>query len=276
MGGRDGSGASCSASLGRHDKSAKGIVAAKPAGVKTVSFARLSLRRAGLLLSVWLLAASETAVCSLVSANLLTNGGFEQNNRTTYTNYYPGDDVAYLPLGDELPGWTFSHSVDLYGAPNQPHGGNQFLDLVGGGPLATDFWVQQTFATVPGELYGLSFFYGNNEFLASATASFIASIIGASGVIWTETFTHTGDTMNSRNWTEGGALFRADSTSTTLLFRDSSHFATDYNPDYTVGGSTLDDVSIFAVVPESGTLAAGLFALGFVVVELLRRHRAAC
>ena len=258
----------------RHRREVRGIVAAQTAAVKTASYARLGGHPGRLLLLVWLIAGSEVAVSSLVPGNLLTNGGFEQNDRTTYSNYYPSDDVAYVPLPEEVPGWTFSHSIDLYGAANLPKGGSQFLDLVGGGPLTTDFWIQQTFATVPGELYALSFFYGNNEFLELASASFIASVIGGSGVIWTQTFTHTGDSMTSRNWTEGGAWFQADSTSTTLVFQDISRFATDYDPNYTIGGSTLDDVSVVAVVPESGTFAAGLFAVGIVLAALLRQRRA--
>ena len=242
--------------------------------MKRASYVRFGGYAAKLLLLLSLLAGSDAAVSSLVPGNLLTNGGFEQNDRTTYFNYYPADDVAYVPLPEEVPGWTFSHSIDLYGAANGPKGGSQFLDLVGGGPLTTDFWIQQTFATVPGELYALSFFYGNNEFLELASASFIASIVGGSGVIWSQTFTHTGDSMSTRNWTEGGAWFQADSTSTTLIFQDISHFATDYDPNYTIGGSTLDDVSVVAVIPESGTLAAGFFAIGIAVVALLRQRRA--
>lgn len=242
--------------------------------MKTALQVRLSLGHTALVLLLCLVAGSRDAICDPVPANLLTNGGFEQNDRTTYANYYPADDVAYVPLGDVVPGWTFSHSIDLYGAVNQPRGGTQFLDLVGGGPLTTDFTIQQTFATVPGELYALSFFYGNNEFLELATASFIASIVGGSGVIWTQTFTHSGDTMSSRNWTQGGAWFQADSTSTTLIFQDISRFATDYDPSYTIGGSTLDDVSVVAVIPESGTLGAGLFVVAIVGIALLRQRRA--
>lgn len=204
--------------------------------------------------------------------NLLTNGSFEQNDRTTYANYYTSEDLAYVPLPDIVPGWTFSHSVDLYGPIHNPQEGNQYLDLVGGGPVAATFSIQQTFTTVPGELYALTFFYGNNENLANALATFTASIVGAGGIIWTQDFSHTGDTYYSHNWTEASVWFRADSSSTTLTFVDTSRFPTSYDPTYTVGGSTLDNISI-VVVPESGTLAAGLFVGGLAFVSGVRQRR---
>lgn len=254
------------------EDSGEGTVAAIWHSVSTAVFRSIVARRGAFVLLLCLLATWHDAAASLLPGNLLTNGGFEQNDRTTYTNYYPADDVAYVPLPEVVPGWTFSHSIDLYGAANAPREGTQFLDLVGGGPVATDFSIQQTFATVPGELYELSFFYGNNEFLALGMASFTASVISDLGVLWTESFTHTGDTMSVRNWTAGGTWFRADSTSTTLLFVDTSRAATDYDPTYTIGGSTLDDVKVIAVIPESGTLGAGLFVAGVVLAGLLKRR----
>jgi hypothetical protein len=207
--------------------------------------------------------------------NLLVNGDFELNDRHTYANYYPTEDLAYLAQPDVLPGWTFGHSVDLYGPPRGPQSGSQFLDLVGGGPLTESFWVQQTFATTPGQVYALSFYYGNNENLATALASFTASLIGGSGTLWTQNFTHTGDTYSAHNWTFFTALFTADSNSTVLRFLDTSAFATDYNPAYTVGGSTLDNIVIVAAVPEPGGIVAGVLIAAFCLLPVLTRRRTA-
>lgn len=212
---------------------------------------------------------------SLFGQNLLVNGDFEQNDRHTYANYYTSEDLAYIPLGDTVPGWTFSHSVDLYGPVHAPQNGSQFLDLVGGGPVSQDFSLQQTFATIVGQAYQLSFFYGNNEQLATALASFTASLSGGAGTIWTQDFTHTGDTYYAHNWTSFTMTFVANSSSTTLAFLDTSHFPTDYDPSYTVGGSTLDNVRIVAVVPEAGGILAGLMALGVCLGPMAARRLAA-
>ena len=211
---------------------------------------------------------------AIVAQNLLVNGDFEQNDRRTYTNYYASEDLAYIPLSDTVPGWTFSHSVDLYGPVHAPQNGSQFLDLVGGGPVSQNFSIQQTFATTAGQSYQLSFFYGNNEQLASAMASFTASLIGA-GTIWTQDFTHTGDTYYAHNWTFFTMTFVANSSSTTLNFLDTSHFPTNYDPTYTVGGSTLDNISVVALVPESGGIVAGLTTLGICVMAIATRRRRA-
>ena len=229
-----------------------------------------SLRWAFLLFAFLTIAARQQTFAQ----NLLVNGDFEQNDRHTYANYYTSEDLAYIPLGDSVPGWSFSHSVDLYGPVHAPQHGSQFLDLVGGGPLAATFSIQQTFATTAGQSYQLSFFFGNNEQLANATASFAASLAGGAVTIWTQDFTHTGDTYYAHDWTAFSLTFVANSSSTTLKFLDTSHFPTNYDPSYTVGGSTLDNVSVVAVVPESGGIGAGLMALAVCLVPIAARRRA--
>jgi hypothetical protein len=231
--------------------------------------------RAGVKLSFLLLAfLAIAAQQEFFAQNLLVNGNFEENDRRTYTNYYASEDLAYIALGDSVPGWTFSHSVDLYGPVHAPQNGSQFLDLVGGGPVAQNFSLQQTFATTAGQSYQLSFFYGNNEQLATALASFTASLIGGAITIWTQDFTHTGDTYYAHDWTSFSMTFVANSSSTTLNFFDTSHFATNYDPSYTVGGSTLDNINVLAVVPESGGIGTGLMALAVCLIPIAARRRA--
>ena len=229
-----------------------------------------SLRWAFLLFAFLTIAARQQTFAQ----NLLVNGNFEQNDRHTYANYYTSEDLAYIPLGDSVPGWSFSHSVDLYGPVHAPQNGSQFLDLVGGGPLSATFSIQQTFATTAGQSYQLSFFYGNNEQLATALASFTASLTGGAVTIWTQDFTHTGDTYYAHDWTSFSLTFVANSSSTTLKFLDTSHFPTNYDPSYTVGGSTLDNISVVAVVPESGGIGAGLMALAVCLIPIAARRRA--
>ena len=209
----------------------------------------------------------------IFAQNLLVNGDFEQNDRRTYANYYTSEDLAFIPLGDSVPGWTFSQSVDLYGPVHAPQNGSQYLDLVGGGPVSANFSIQQTFATTAGQSYQLSFFFGNNEQLAAALASFTASLVGGAGTIWTQDFTHTGDTYYAHDWMFFTTTFVANSSSTTLKFLDTSHFPTNYDPSYTVGGSTLDNISVVAVVPEPGGVIAGLSVLGCCLIPIATRRR---
>ena len=155
----------------------------------------------------------------------------------------------------------------MYGPVHAPQNGSQYLDLVGGGPVSANFSIQQAFATTAGQSYQLSFLFGNNEQLASALASFTASLIGGSGTI-TQDFTHTGDTYYAHDWTFFTTTFVATSSSTTLKFLDTSHFPTNYDPSYTVGRSTFDNVSFVAVVPEPGGIIAGLSVLGCCLIPI--------
>jgi hypothetical protein len=199
--------------------------------------------------------------------NLLSNGDFEQFDRHTYSTYFAPGDYAYVKAPDTVPGWTFSDSVDLYGAANSPQHGAQFLDLVGGGALATTFSIQQSFGTVIGNTYHLDFFYGNNETVATGT--FTASVIGT-GTLWTANFTHSGDTMTVRNWTEFSVDFVANSTNTTIMFVDTTHAPSGFDPNYTIGGATLDNIII---TPEPGGFTTVLCILGAVLAAILTERR---
>lgn len=216
------------------------------------------------------------APATLPAQNLLTNGDFEFDDRTSYPMYYaPPVDLAYIPLGQTVPGWTFSHSVDLYGPLNDPQQGSQFLDLVGGGPISATYSIQQSFATVIGYTYRLDFFYGNNEQFGTqgGQASFTASLVGL-GTVWSGDFTHGGDTMSNRNWTEYTVDFVADSTSTTLMFLDTNHIPSTGDPTYTVAGATFDNVSVIGILPETGGRTVALAVFGVCLVAILRSKRA--
>lgn len=218
------------------------------------------------------------APATLPAQNLLTNGDFELNDRHTYPSYQgPPVDLAYVPIGQPLPGWTFSHSVDLYGPINAPQNGSQFLDLVGGGPLSATYSISQTFATVAGYTYHLDFFYGNNENFSDplqnpggVPASFNAALTG-SGTILSVNLTHSGDTMTVRNWGEFAVNFVANSSSTTLTFTNLFNLPANFDPTYTVAGATLDNVIVSFVVPEPGgwpmAIAVSVIFLGALLTS---------
>lgn len=212
---------------------------------------------------------------TLAAQNLLINGDFEQNDLTTYPSYSASGDFSNLPTGQPLPGWTF-YNVDLYGPTHLPQSGSQFLDLVGYGPLTATFSIQQTFATVIGNTYRLDFFFGNNEQFADSggLASFTASLVGL-GLLWSGDFTHGGDTSMSRDWTEHEVDFVADSATTTLTFLDTSQLPATFDPDSTVAGATLDNVSVVAL-PETGgrPLIITIFCLCLLAILVSKRSPA--
>ncbi len=212
---------------------------------------------------------------TLPAQNLLINGDFEQNDLTTYPSYNSSGDFSNLPTGQPLPGWTF-YNVDLYGPTQLPQNGTQFLDLVGYGPLTATFSLEQTFATVIGMVYRLNFFYGNNEQFADegGMASFTASLIG-SGILWSSGFTHGGDTQMNRDWTEYTIDFVADSSTTTLMFVDTSLLPATFDPNATVAGATLDNISVIALLPETGGRPAMFVILGVCLAAILVSKRAA-
>ncbi len=109
-------------------------------------------------------ALSAFALVDSHAGNLLTNGSFElpgTNGTVLGYAYYPGGSTA-------LPGWTTLLSGVEYGDPSQSDGvipiylgvaqdGSQYVDLApvtftGGGGI------QQTFSTVPGQNYEVSFY----------------------------------------------------------------------------------------------------------------------
>jgi lysophospholipase L1-like esterase len=115
------------------------------------------------------------------------------------------------------------------------------LMVFNGGDTQPTAQLAQTFATVPGRIYQLSFDIG---ILASSTNNqiLIVEVEGNSKRL-TETITLTGNAQGNSVWSPRTFTFAADSASTTLTFRDNS--GTTSNADL-----LLDKVS---VVSTSGT-----------------------
>lgn len=179
------------------------------------------------------------------SANLIVNGGFEDNNVA------PGTWQFYSATA--VNGWEGSNIEiwDHMGGVIAPEG-NQHAEL-NAHPNAGSFSIYQTFSTVVGALYDVSFFYSAR---ASASESFRFSV----------------DTLNALisdhvvgTWNQYVDVFRATSTSTTLRF-------TSVTPTNSTIGNFIDGVSVTRHVPEPAgyaLLALGILGLG------LARHRAA-
>jgi len=151
---------------------------------------------------ILLLLASLSTIQTMASS-LIINGGFEQ----------PAATVNQGAL-TSLPGWTLSDNVDIYYTDTYPAAeGYQCLDL--SGLTQAGSYIAQSFATVPGQQYHLSFMYANN--CAVAESSGTVRIRGNATLVET-TVSHSGSTPSAMNYSPFHADFTADSSSTELRF----------------------------------------------------------
>jgi hypothetical protein len=198
-------------------------------------------------------------------ANLLVDGNFDSPlygipaaGVNFYENYGPvaGDPnyggvkfdnswgiTGNVDLVANNPGWTpvsTPYSLDLNGNTN-------------GNPQGA---IAQTFTTIAGQKYSLSFYYSNNSFGSPQPATATVSVGGSPSF----DIQHGGATPSAMDWVLYTGTFIASSTSTTLSFTE-----TDANPCCN-GGVALDNVSV-AAVPEPATwgmMILGFFGIGFM------------
>jgi hypothetical protein len=178
-------------------------------------------------------------------ANLLTNGSFED----------PSIGTWYVNEPSGIPGWTVTaNSVDVvaqgYNGPSAAYDGQQYLDLVGFG--STGGVQSQSFATVAGQSYLLTFAYANNPWSTSTASANVRVLDGTSNTLLFGEVTHSGSTTNKLGWSLFSRSFIADGTSSTIFF--------DETVGANSGGVMIDAVGV-AAVPEPATWA--LMVLGF-------------
>lgn len=209
-------------------------------------------------------------------ANLLTNGSFEDNPFFIERAEFPRlDDVnGSAPTGwmrdsgtlaEYLSSKPLYRGVTIYNAAD----GDYFI-----GPHDGEWW-EQTFATVPGQAYQLTYssangavwwssFYYRPE-VSPGTVSVVGSTSLLSAALSGSTPPPTGTTLLDAPfvWTRHSFTFTADAASATLRFGGSAQ------PD---GGYVfIDNASVTAVVPEPSS--ASLIVLGLLALGLSRRLR---
>jgi choice-of-anchor C domain-containing protein len=212
-------------------------------------------------------AASALAVMAIAAAQpasaveLLTNGGFNDRGAGIPESwggltYYAGGPVL-------LPGWTVeSGSVDLTDTNSiwGPAAEGQYSLDINGWSQGT---IAQSFATVLGKLYTVSFAYSRNP--ANAPNLALATV-SAGG----ETFNVTAQNgqfggMGSMDWATGSFSFVGTGQTETLRLASSI-------PGN--AGVFFDQVSVTGGVPEPATWAVMITGFGLAGAALRRRRAA--
>lgn len=219
-------------------------------------------------------------ICSVVSlmaisriadaATILTNGGFEtpvldsSNAPQGYLDITAGNEAVA-----GFTGWTITtNGVDIYtngvlGSSATVYEGVQALDLVGFGSAGG---ISQSFSTVIGQQYSLSFAYGHNG-ISTTTASAEVLLSDTNGTLLDTIITH--DNLSPTEWVLFSQTFTASASTTTLSFTE------------TVGGNNggvvLDAVSVdearIGAVPEPSSFALlGLGSLGLAINAYRQRR----
>jgi Protein of unknown function (DUF642)/PEP-CTERM motif len=204
------------------------------------------------------------------AANLLTNGGFEApiaggffQNFTSGSTGVTGWTVdAFTPFGGSGGNVDIVNGAFTPSGPSPAAEGAQFLDLVGFGTVGS---IYQTFATVAGERYNVSFAYSHNMFGGDPAASADFAVYGGvftSLVTPFLTFAHSTGTSTNLDWQTYSYSFVADGAQSTIAFGNATGGLN--------AGVFLDAVSVTAV-PEPATWA--MMISGFALVGGAMRRR---
>ena len=208
------------------------------------------------------------AFCGAASSAPFQDGSFESGTPCNTFN---------VPAGSTLiPGWTVSvGNIDWEGAAIscgwQASDGNNSLDLVGTGGIGG---IQQTFDTVPGTTYQVSFDLAGNYGAPPVIKPLAVTINGATT---NYTFDTTGRSGLNMGWTTHTLTFTATTTSSTINFVS----------DVTASGGTLnagaalDNVRITVAgapvatqsVPLSWAHIAAALLIGIAFLLMGRRFR---
>ena len=149
----------------------------------------------------------------------------------------PGGSFITLSNGDNtnITGWTVIRGdIDYIGGYWQPAQGTRSLDLIGDQFVGG---VQQTFDTIPGATYSVSFALAGNPEGGPLLRPLAVTVAGTTNHF---VFDITGATLSNMNWTTHQFTFVATGTTETIQFV--SDLTSD--PSGCCYGATLDDVQV--------------------------------
>jgi choice-of-anchor C domain-containing protein len=162
----------------------------------------------------------------------LVNGSFEQPDIVTFQVVLSGSPFLTgwtiggitIDLADENNGFVFGRAFD----------GNQYVDLDGtpGPGILT-----QTFPTVPGAAYSVSFAYSNNYTLGAAASAMMRVFDGNTNLVGPNIVTHGTAASCNLDWTVFAGTFTATSTSAMIEFVSLSAGSN--------AGILIDDVAVY-------------------------------
>lgn len=186
----------------------------------------------------------------IASANLLTNGSFEESPELTQA----GGGWGYFDP-TQISGWeSEDNNIEIWNSGFNgvnAADGNQFAELNAHPETGIAFTLFQDVVTTIGKSYNLSFAYRARN----GQESFNVSVANLDEQVLN---TNTGE------WTIYSGMFTAQEELTRLMF-------TSVDPETETLGNFIDNVSIVAKVPEPGTLA--LLGLGLAGLGVFRRRR---
>jgi len=187
--------------------------------------------------------------------NLVTNGSFESQIVASSSDQYSAGDTR-------LTGWTIGGGgIDHISTFWQPAQGAQSIDL---SALSAGF-ISQSFATVPGRQYAITFAMAGNPSDNPDTKSMTVAF--GTTTFPTQSFSTAGRSGSDMGWDTRTLFATATTASTTLTFTSLNNQA---------NGAALDNVSVVAVtVPEAGTFALLAPMLLGAVAVITRRRKAA-
>lgn len=203
------------------------------------------------------------AAASGVIAAPFQNGSFEVGTLTDTGGF----DVL-SPGSTAITGWTvIGDGVDYIGGQWLAANGTRSLDMLSCGVSGG---VQQTFDTVPGAIYTVSFSLAGNPDGGSKTLT-----VSAAGGTSNYTFDTTGASSSAMNWSARNFSFVAQANSTTL-----SMLGGVTGGAASCAGSALDNVAVTLVagaappVPVGGAFgAAALLAALGAMASRRRKNR---
>jgi choice-of-anchor C domain-containing protein len=163
------------------------------------------------------------------------NGSFESGSIPNTCNVYN------LAVGNTtITGWTVTQgNINWEGPP--PCGwtssnGNNSIDLIGSGVSIGG--IAQTFDTIPGQAYQVSFDLAGNYGALPVVKPLTVTV---AGVTKNYTFDTTGKSASNMGWTTETFAFVASSTSSTLSFVSNIGFVTN-------AGAAIDNVRVDPIV----------------------------